>query len=111
MKLTLDFDKKEVTLFEDTDIVELIAQLITMVDINEWKIKLSEKIVEVEKWSYYPYYPTQPYYCSDVLCNYGDEPITKNTPSKKTDDNTIGWSPYTYGSPIFGINNALINSL
>ena len=58
MKLTLDFDKKEITLLEDVKFIDLAARLILIgVDnLDEWTIKLSEKIVEVPVYYYPPYY-------------------------------------------------------
>lgn len=57
MKLTLDYEKQTIELHEDADIIDLVAQLVVYgINLEGWKIKLSEKIVEVEKWSYYPYY-------------------------------------------------------
>lgn len=58
MKLTLDFDKKEVELQDNTELLDLIAQFIILgIDFEGWKIKHSIKIETIKEYAYpYPYY-------------------------------------------------------
>ena len=85
MKITIDFDNKEIILVESVNLVEFFKKLRTIIPENEWK---NYKVVsQYVNYTYTPIiireYPTQPNIwwttCNDPILNEGTSSAQMNT--------------------------------